>query len=167
MTDENAKPFRLFLLRHARAGWAKPGETDINRSLDDNGRTDAAKIGNLAAANFDLPSQVLCSAALRCRQTLDVFLSCQNTTADILYSNTLFTGHVDDYLTEIMRYSGNPALLLVGHNPSIEYLMTVLLGEEQAKAAIPNGYPTAGYAVIDIAHDLQVRSGRLVAMLQP
>ena len=167
MTDENAKPFRLFLLRHARAGWAKPGETDFSRSLDENGKTDAAKIGNLAAANFELPAHVLCSAALRCRQTLDVFLSCQNTTPDIDYSNTLFTGHVDDYLSEIMGYSSNPALLLVGHNPSVEYLLTVLLGEDNAKAAIPNGYPTAGLAVIDIAHDLQERSGRLVAMLQP
>ena len=167
MTDENAKPFRLFLLRHARAGWAKPGETDINRSLDDNGRTDAAKIGNLAAANFDLPANVLCSTAVRCRQTLDVFISCQNTKPDIHYSSTLFTGQVDDYLSEIMRYSGDPALLLVGHNPNIEYLLTVLLGEDSAKAAIPNGYPTAGLAVIDIKHDLQERSGKLVAMLQP
>jgi len=167
MTDENAKPFRLFLLRHARAGWAKPGETDINRSLDDNGRTDAAKIGNLAAANFDLPANILCSTALRCRQTLDVFMSCQNATADIRFSNTLFTGQVDDYLSEIMSYSDSPALLMVGHNPSIEYLMTVLLGEEKAKAAIPNGYPTAGLAVIDLAKDIEARSGKLMAMLQP
>ena len=167
MNDEQPKPFRLFLLRHARAGWAMPGETDISRSLDENGKSDAEKIGNLAAANFDLPAQVLCSTALRCRQTLDIFLACHNLTPETRYSSRLFTGHVDDYLDEIMTYSNSSGLLLVGHNPSIEYLLTVLLGEETAKAAIPNGYPPAGLAVIDISRELQLRSGQLAAMLQP
>ncbi len=29
--------FRLYILRHARAAWAQPGQSDFERALDDDG----------------------------------------------------------------------------------------------------------------------------------
>lgn len=167
MTDQNQKPFRLFLLRHARAGWAKPGDKDFDRSLDRNGEIEAERVGNLAAANFEMPKYALCSPAIRCRQTFEIFQNCQNSKMETSFSSLLFTGHIEDYMSEVMNYSAKGSLLLIGHNPTIEYMLTVFLGETATKIAIPNGYPTAGLAVLDIKTDLSPNSGTLIALLSP
>ncbi|RUZ11954.1 histidine phosphatase family protein, partial [Mesorhizobium sp. M7A.F.Ca.US.007.01.2.1] len=36
---------RLYLLRHAKAGWALPGMRDFDRPLDASGRADAEMMG--------------------------------------------------------------------------------------------------------------------------
>ncbi|RUX92559.1 histidine phosphatase family protein, partial [Mesorhizobium sp. M7A.F.Ca.CA.004.04.1.1] len=36
---------RLYLLRHAKAGWALPGMRDFDRPLDASGRSDAEMMG--------------------------------------------------------------------------------------------------------------------------
>ncbi|TIV15839.1 MAG: histidine phosphatase family protein, partial [Mesorhizobium sp.] len=36
---------RLYLLRHAKAGWALPGVRDFDRPLDESGKADAEAMG--------------------------------------------------------------------------------------------------------------------------
>ena len=62
---------RLFLLRHAKAGWAEPGMRDFDRPLEPLGRTDADAIGAAMRASAYIPDLVLCSTAKRARETLD------------------------------------------------------------------------------------------------
>src|SRR5262245_47015244 len=62
---------RLYLLRHAKAGWAQPGMRDFDRPLEPLGRTDADSIGAAMRANAYIPDLVLCSTAKRARETLD------------------------------------------------------------------------------------------------
>ena len=46
---------RLFLLRHAKAGWAEPGMRDFDRPLEPLGRTDADAIGAAMRASVLYP----------------------------------------------------------------------------------------------------------------
>src|SRR3954452_9870575 len=62
---------RLYLLRHAKAGWAAPGMRDFDRPLDPTGCTDADSIGAGMRAREYIPDLVLCSTAKRARETLD------------------------------------------------------------------------------------------------
>ena len=79
MPDARAETFRLYLVRHAHAGWATPGVSDFDRSLDETGRFEARDVAEQAALAGLVPNVLVSSPALRCRQTtsalLDVFRS--------------------------------------------------------------------------------------------
>ena len=61
---------RLFLLRHARAGWALPGVRDFDRPLDATGQAEAEATGEAMRTSGYIPDVTLCSNARRARETL-------------------------------------------------------------------------------------------------
>ncbi len=62
---------RLFLFRHAKAAWAEPGMRDFDRKLSDDGIEEAKKMGIALHANALLPDHIICSSAVRARETFD------------------------------------------------------------------------------------------------
>ncbi len=62
---------RLFLLRHAKAGWAQPGMRDFDRALEPSGAADAEAMGEAMRTHGYVPDLTLCSTAARARQTLE------------------------------------------------------------------------------------------------
>ncbi len=150
MQNNVASAFRLFLLRHARSGWALPGQRDFDRTLDDLGRAEAQLTAQAAAERGIRPDLILCSTAVRCRQTAEPLYRTLGEDIDILYMDELYTGPVAFYRSLVEAHADRASLMLVGHNPMIEELFRQLLGEEVAAAALGEGYPPAGLAVIDI-----------------
>jgi len=61
---------RLYLLRHAKSSWDDPGLADRDRPLAPRGRRDAGRMAEHLRAEDVRPGLVLCSAAVRARQTL-------------------------------------------------------------------------------------------------
>jgi phosphohistidine phosphatase len=59
---------RLVLLRHAKSSWEHE-QPDADRPLSGRGRRDAAEAGRWLAAHVGRPDLVLCSTAVRTRQT--------------------------------------------------------------------------------------------------
>ena len=59
---------RLVLLRHAKSSW-EDDLPDVERPLAPRGRRDAAAAGHWLAAHVGRPDLVLCSTAVRTRQT--------------------------------------------------------------------------------------------------
>ena len=57
--------FRLYLLRHARAGWAAPGKADFDRTLDDQGYAEAEILAEEMADQGYRPQVVISSTAVR------------------------------------------------------------------------------------------------------
>src|SRR5438445_2481303 len=51
---------RLYLLRHAKAGWALPGMRDFDRPLDASGRADAEIMGTAMRSRGYIPDLTLC-----------------------------------------------------------------------------------------------------------
>lgn len=163
---------RLFLMRHAKAGWAEPGMRDFDRPLEPVGRTDADAIGAAMTASAYVPELVLCSSARRARETLDWVIrhldSRRVIFTDALYS-TDSAGYVD-----VIRESGDDVdqVLVVGHNPMMEDVAEALSGdgESRARAVLNFGFPTSGLAVIRFSGCLSgVAPGRgyLEAFLTP
>lgn len=62
---------RLILVRHAKSGWDDPGLDDHDRPLAPRGRRAAGWLGTALRDGGFLPETILCSSALRTRQTLD------------------------------------------------------------------------------------------------
>lgn len=140
---------RLYLLRHAQAAWPTPGQRDFDRHLDTAGLDGAHRVGKaISRAGFHV-ARVLCSPALRCRQTLDALVAECSDVSDIRFVDDLYSGTGATYLALIAENAGNGPLLVVGHNPSIDAIFRTIIGSE-ADNAVPAGYPPGALAAIDL-----------------
>lgn len=164
----------LYLLRHAKAQMALPGMKDFDRPLADVGRVQSARVGARMAEDGYRPSLVLCSPALRTRQTLDgVRDSLPIGDDSIRFKDDLFGADASFYLGEIRAHSGAGALMIVGHNPMIEDVACALAGKGGDPAALHRlmgGVPVAALAVIEFDDGFASAapgSGRLLAFLTP
>lgn len=166
-----APVFRLYLLRHAKAGWALPGQKDFDRTLDDTGFADAEIVADMAADQGLRPDLVLCSSAVRCRQTADALRRAMTEDLEIRYIDGLYVGGENVYRDIIGSQDPTlSALMVVGHNPVIEDILREILGEDTAGDVIPAGYPPGALAAIDF--DMRpsggvLPRGRLTAWLDP
>lgn len=64
------RPRTLLLLRHAEAEATRPGSRDRDRRLTERGRAQAAAVGETIRSAGWIVDHVLCSAAVRTRETL-------------------------------------------------------------------------------------------------
>jgi phosphohistidine phosphatase len=140
---------RLFLLRHAKAGWAEPGMRDFDRPLEPLGRCDADSIGTAMRANAFIPDLVLCSSARRCRETLD-WVARHTGDARTVFSENLYSTDAAGYVEFIRANADGDDVLLVGHNPMMEDVATALSGDgdPNARNVLVAGFPTSALAVI-------------------
>lgn len=162
---------RLYLLRHAKAGWAMPGVRDFDRPLDKVGQADAEATGMAMAAAGYVPDLTLCSNARRARETLEGIAG----NADIgrvLFFDQLYTEDATGYLALIREHGSFGSLLVIGHNPMMEDLAMAIApdGEDEARNALAGGFPTSGLAVVRFEHGLDAArtgAGHLEAFLTP
>ena len=152
-------PFRIFLLRHARAAWPQPGGRDFDRPLDDHGFAEAELVAVKAADRHPPPDLVLSSTALRCRQTADAIHRAFGEDIEISAIDSLYNAPLDIYLEVLMGQKQVGSVMIIGHNPTLEELLEALLGPDRMAALIPSGYPTAGLAVLDHGGSHQAMAG--------
>ncbi len=84
---------RLFLLRHAKSDWSKPGgrqRDDHERPLNARGQDAAALIGRYMRKKKYLPALVLCSTATRTRETLEILLPALGAKPEIRFEDSLY-----------------------------------------------------------------------------
>jgi len=161
----------LYLLRHAKAGWALPGVRDFDRPLDETGQHDSEEMGQVMALNGYVPDLTLCSGALRARQTL-AGIAAKADTGKVVFSDTLYMTDAAGYLDLIRGQANASSLLVIGHNPMMEDLALAISGEgdERARSALNAGFSTAGLAVITFQGrltDAAPGEGRLEAYITP
>jgi phosphohistidine phosphatase len=142
-------PYRIYLLRHAKAGWADPGQPDFDRGLDSQGYAEAELVADKAADRGYRPDLVISSTAVRCRQTADAIKRAISETIEPQFVDELYNGSVGTYTAILAAQRDVKSVMLIGHNPVIEETLANLVGPEQMAAAIPNGYPAGGLAVLD------------------
>lgn len=169
MQNSAPKALRLFLLRHARSGWALPGQRDFDRSLDDTGYVDAEHLAQMAADQGIRPERILCSTAVRCRETVEPFFRTVSEDLDIRYIDALYSGPTSVYFELIEAHRHLNSLMLVGHNPMIEQLIHQLIGDDAAREAVPSGYPPAALSILDLpaAADDSAQAATLISLLLP
>lgn len=148
----------LIVLRHSKA--ASPlGTPDIDRPLAGRGRKDAKKAGDeLRAANLT-PDHIICSTALRTRQTLEGL----GLDAPVTFESQVYGNDAEEILA-LLRGQSAETLLLIGHNPSMHQLVFGLTGGAEER------FPTSATAVIGFEGDwtdLWPGIGRLVSLWTP
>ena len=117
----------LLLLRHAKSSWKNKELDDHDRPLNKRGKRDAIKMGKYLKKINMIPNAIVTSSALRTVETTS--LVCRHCDYDRLVEIN-FTFHkngVDSYIQAISQTSVDTAiLLLIGHNPDLEELVSVL-----------------------------------------
>jgi phosphohistidine phosphatase len=131
---------KLLVLRHGQA--SNNAATDVDRPLTEAGRAAVAALARVVK-QLD-PDLVLCSSAVRTRQTLDQLAL--DPGVDVRIETGIYNADVDQ-LVEFVRLVDDDiaTTLLVGHNPGVQDLVVELTGGER----IP-GFRPATLAVLEL-----------------
>ena len=132
----------VFVLRHAIAEDAGPGQADSERRLTDVGRERLRLVVRKAMRAGMAPAVVLTSPYVRARQTADILLEELDHPCELVTTANLTPyASVADLWQELREYARLSPVMVVGHNPQLSELVSVLIGSsryalEMKKAAI-------------------------------
>jgi phosphohistidine phosphatase len=131
---------RLYILRHAKSSWDDAELADHERPLAPRGEQAAARIAEHVRSEEIAPALVLCSTALRARQTLATLLPVLGGDTEIRLEEALYGAGLDDVLARVREVpEAVPSVLLIGHNPTLHELALALTGREDALERFPTG----------------------------
>jgi phosphohistidine phosphatase len=147
----------LMLLRHAKSDWSDDGQADMDRPLNSRGESAAKVMGRYMADNALVPDVVLCSPARRAMQTWEIAAKQVSSPPATRVEPDIYNFGDGQMLLQCLRTGAGKArsILIVGHNPSIENLANMLVGQGDSKlrAQMSEKYPTATLAVITFSID--------------
>lgn len=137
----------LIVLRHAKSEHLH-GVTDHERGLNDRGKSDAVRVGEVLAERGLTPGIVVASSAKRAQSTAKRVVSTCGYEGDIVTAENLYEAYIDDIL-EVVRSipEEHGTALIVGHNPGFGRFAEILGGRIDA-------FPTSCWAhlAIDIEY---------------
>ena len=92
---------RLLIMRHAKSSWKDTDLTDHERPLKKRGKDDAHRMGKLLRSKKIVPDIILCSTAMRARETAKLLAESMKFKDKIKYSDSLYMAEPADILAEI------------------------------------------------------------------
>ena len=166
----------LLLLRHAKSAWSDPRLDDHDRPLNGRGERAAKAMADHIARQGPRPDLILCSTAMRTRQTLAPLVKRLGSPAPpISLENGLYLASEEVLLAHIRAVAdGVPTVLLIGHNDGIGQLAADLAGSgpsERPGRACGRNIPTGALAVLRVPDgpwsDLESGSAKLLDFVRP
>lgn len=151
MTDGPMR--QLWVLRHAKA--VPHDAEDHGRRLAGRGRRQCAELAAHLAEGGRveaLPRLVLSSSAARARETAELVVGALGDGARIEIVKQLYRADAEDVI-ELVRETDDelPSVMVVGHNPTLEELVWVLVeGDEGSREELRGGLSTCALAVIGL-----------------
>jgi phosphohistidine phosphatase len=157
---------KLYLLRHAKAGWSSGDSSDRARPLEPRGEEDAARVGRLLHDMNQIPDLVVSSPAVRAEQTARRAIESGEWDREPVIVDHLYGASSGTVLQEIRRQDDDhESLLIAFHQPTCAETLSNLVGHVYAKM------PTAALARIDLQvggwADVEPGSGILAWLVTP
>ena len=164
--------FRLFIMRHAKSDWSGQGVSDFDRPINKRGQKNARRIGLWMDENNLIPDQIVCSPALRARQTIELVMEQikKIDAATIYFDESLYLADLETLIEIIQIYkSKHNSLMIVAHNPGLEELVNYLI--VQSKINLNYESLTTANLVIfkykDSQFDPVTDQGKLLEFIRP
>lgn len=164
----------LSLLRHAKSNWDDAALEDFERPLAKRGENAAPRIGAYMAEHGLAPQLILCSPAVRARQTLDLMLPHLAGGPTVVYEDNFYLAAPSVLLARLRRVDAKlDHVMIVGHDPGMQALAVDLSGEGEPEMlqAVARKFPTAALAVIRFKARAWAKagpgSGRLELFMTP
>ena len=134
----------LLILRHAKSSWDNTGLSDYDRPLNKRGKHDAPRMGKHLSQQGLVPDHILTSSAKRARKTATKVAKACGYAGKIKYLESFYLAPPGVYYEKIQTLQNNyESVMVVGHNPTMEQLVTHLTGEM-------NVMPTTALAHIEL-----------------
>ncbi len=125
----------LYLLRHSNAG---PGGIDLrdkDRPLSDQGLQTCQTIATQMQDDNIKPDLVICSSALRTRQTLEAIRFIWETLPETIFEDSIYEAFTADIIATIAQHtSTHKNIMVIGHNPGLQDLALQLSNSPASNA---------------------------------
>ena len=161
---------RMLLLRHAKSSWDDPGLPDHDRPLAPRGHRAAERMAEYLRSNAPAVDLVLCSSALRTRETLERMTDAFGD-AEIVLEDDLYGATDHELLDRLRRVAeGYEIVALIGHNPGIQDLGMALAGSGEDLDRMRAKFPTGALAVLEFDgpwRRLEPGGARLASFVTP
>jgi phosphohistidine phosphatase len=145
----------IFLLRHAKSAWSDPRVGDHDRPLNKRGEGAAEAMANHIVGLKPRPAIVLCSTALRTRQTLaPIIKKLGPSPPPIALEKDLYLASEDMLLSRLRALPESAsAVLLIAHNDGIWHLAARLAGSgpDTLRSALAQKFPTGTLATLRLS----------------
>ncbi len=146
----NDSPRLLVLLRHAKAQ-SPSGVRDHERPLTDSGRADARAMGQWLKDHKLVPDLVVCSTALRTRETWEQVAEAGALGALIEHEGAAYNASVPTLLHLVQEAEPDAqVLVLVGHSPGVPGLAATLAEGHESTERLAGGFGTCTAAVLAV-----------------
>ena len=120
----------LYLLRHAKSSWKDLSLPDFDRPLKDRGRKAAKRIGKYLAAENLNGALVVCSTAVRTRETAEIVLKQAHLPVDVRFEERIYEASLRTLVHLVSEIPDEKQIvIMIGHNPGFEELLAYLTGE--------------------------------------
>lgn len=155
----------LLLLRHAKSSWKDANVADFDRPLNGRGKRASDLVGQFLRKKKLHPDLVLCSTAMRARETVRLVLEAAGLVLEVEYDQRLYLASAERLAEIVLEIEDDKAtVMLVGHNPGMEELIPRLTGVTESMS-------TATLAKIVFEVDswsgISERPGRLDWLMKP
>lgn len=150
----------LTILRHAKADVAQTNQSDMDRPLIEKGHRQIKLMAPVIRGIEPAPDRLLSSPALRAVETAEGMAAAIKFDQAVLLEKEIYEA-APTTLLEVLRAQPAPVehLVLIGHNPSLEMLVSGLCSGEDSRLNLI--LPTAGIAhiTLEVVRWRQVRWG--------
>jgi phosphohistidine phosphatase len=154
----------LLLMRHAKSSWDNDRLPDHERPLNERGRRDAPVMGSRLAGSLYVPDRILCSTAIRARQTAELVVDALQFGQPLDVREGIYHATPAGILSAIAEAGRAKTLLVIGHNPGMGELVGRLTDFEDSM-------PTAAIALIELPisdwSEATSATGRLIDFWTP
>ena len=145
----------LLLMRHAKSDWGTPALDDFDRPLNERGVGAAPTMAHYIAANDLTPDLVMCSTALRARETWSLLAPHLGDEISVDFRDDLYNASSDDILAIIKSApAAISRLMVLAHNPGMHELAVALAAsarDPNEARRLDNNLPTAALVVLSFA----------------
>ena len=139
----------LIIMRHATAD--PDGHRDHERPLTAQGLNEARRVGLSLRSKGPIPDRILCSSALRCRQTWQAVSAELECSATVDFQDDLYNASAASLLHSLAAVGEGQTVLLLAHNPGVSVLAQELAGgDEEGIARLPVGFAPATLACFGV-----------------
>lgn len=159
-------PRELLLLRHGKSDW-NMNVDDYDRPLKDRGKRGAQRIGVWLLKNQLIPDYIVTSPAERALVTAEKACKAMGKSSKILHKKKqLYEASLKDFLQVLGKCPNNcKRVLLVGHNPGLEVLLTHLANKRIPLPEDARLLPTATLARLEMPNSWQKLPERCAKLL--
>jgi phosphohistidine phosphatase len=144
----------LVLVRHAKSSWDLDVD-DHERPLSGRGRRDALAIGQELKRRDIIPDLLLCSTAVRTRQTWEQADRGGAQALEVRYVPEIYHAWVPELISIIRGLPDSAStVLMLGHAPGIPDLVQFLAARDSGSphwARLDEKFPTAALAILAIS----------------